>query len=488
MELVRGARPHGRDKLKSNLIEWFHWLLREAELYDVRYPVKGAYVWRPYGMKLRRNVENLIRQLHDETGHHEVLFPVFIPYEYFGKESQHIRGFEKEVFWVSKGGEAGERLVLRPTSETAIMPMVKLWVQDYKDLPLKLYQIVSVFRAETKMTHPMIRLREISMFKEAHTVHVNREDAERQVREAVEIYKKIFDEMCLAYMVNKRPDWDKFAGAEYTIAFDTVLPDGRTLQIGTVHYLGTNFTKVFEVTYLDIDGSRKLAHTTSYGISERSIAAMLITHGDDGGTTIPPKLAPIQVVVVPIYYGEEELSIVMPFVREVVNSLASGGVRVYLDDRTDKTPGWKFYYWELKGVPLRVEVGKRDVEKRQAVITRRDTLEKYAVGLGNLVDAVRELMRAVEENLRKNAWEELRRRVVKAEGVEAAKAAIREGKVVEVPWSGDNECGMKIQELVGADALGVAIDTDASVGGYDLRDLACRDKRAEVWLRLSERY
>jgi prolyl-tRNA synthetase len=215
---------------------------------------------------------------------------------------------------------------------------------------------------------------------------------------------------------------------------------------------------------------------------------MLITHGDDGGTTIPPKLAPIQVVVVPIYYGEEELSVVMPFVREVVNSLASGGVRVYLDDRADKTPGWKFYYWELKGVPLRVEVGKRDVEKRQAVVTRRDTLEKYAVGLGNLVDAVRELMRIVEENLRKNAWEELRRRVVKAEGVEAAKAAIREGKVVEVPWSGDNECGMEIQELVGADALGVAMDADASVGGYDLRDLACRDKRAEVWLRLSERY
>jgi prolyl-tRNA synthetase len=488
MELVRGARPYSRDKLRNNLIEWFHWLLREAELYDVRYPVKGAYVWRPYGMKLRRNVENLIRQLHDETGHQEVLFPIFIPYEYFSKESQHIRGFEKEVFWVSKGGEAGERLILRPTSETAIMPMVKLWVQDYKDLPLKLYQIVNVFRAETKTTHPMIRLREISMFKEAHTVHVNREDAERQVREAVEIYKKIFDEMCLAYMVNKRPDWDKFAGAEYTIAFDTILPDGRTLQIGTVHYLGTNFTKVFEVTYLDADGSRKLAHTTSYGISERSIAAMLITHGDDGGTTIPPKLAPIQVVVIPIYYGEGELSVVMPFVREVVNSLASNGVRVHLDDRADKTPGWKFYYWELKGVPLRVEVGKRDVEKKQVIITRRDTLEKYAVSVANLIDAVKELMKAVEENLRKNAWEELRRRVVKVEEVEAAKSAIREGKVVEVPWSGDNKCGMKIQELVGADALGVAIDTDASVGGYDLRDLACGDKRAEVWLRLSERY
>jgi prolyl-tRNA synthetase len=488
MELIREARPHSRNKPRENLMEWFHWLLREAELYDVRYPVKGAYVWRPYGMKLRRNVENLIRRLHDETGHEEVLFPVFIPYEFFGKESQHIRGFEKEVFWVSKGGEAGERLVLRPTSETAIMPMVKLWIQDYKHLPLKLYQIVNVFRAETKMTHPMIRLREISMFKEAHTVHTNREDAERQVREAVEIYKKIFDEMCLAYMINKRPDWDKFAGAEYTIAFDTVLPDGRSLQIGTVHYLGTNFTRVFEVTYLDADGTRKLAHTTSYGISERSIAAMLITHGDDAGTTIPPTLAPTQVVIVPIFYGEEELPAVMPAVEEVVKTLKNAGIRVHVDDRRDKTPGWKFYYWELRGVPLRVEIGRRDVEKKQVVVTRRDTLEKYAVKIEELVDAVRTLMKAVEENLRRRAREELRSRIVRVESLEAARNAINNGKVVEVPWSGDNECGMKIQELLGVESLGIPLDVEASVGGYDLRDLACGERRAEVWLRLSQRY
>ncbi|MEZ0319619.1 MAG: proline--tRNA ligase [Pyrobaculum sp.] len=488
MERIREARPHGREKLRGNLMEWFHWLLREAELYDVRYPVKGAYVWRPYGMKLRRQVEALIRKLHDESGHEEVLFPVFIPYEFFGKESQHIRGFEKEVFWVSKGGESGERLVLRPTSETAIMPMVKLWVQDYKDLPLRLYQIVSVFRAETKMTHPMIRLREISMFKEAHTVHRDREDAERQIREAVEIYKKIFDAMCLAYMINKRPDWDKFAGAEYTIAFDTVLPDGRALQIGTVHYLGTNFTRVFEVEYLDADGSRKLAHTTSYGISERSIAAVLITHGDDAGTTLPPGLAPTQVVIIPIYYGSEESAVVMPMVNKVAEMLRREGLRVYVDSRDDKTPGWKFYYWELKGAPLRIEIGRRDVEKRQVVVTRRDTLEKYAVRLEELVEAVRQLMSLVEENLRKRAWEELRGRIVKAERAEEAKRALREGKVVEVPWSGDNDCGIKIQELLGADALGTPLDVDSSVGGYDLRDLACGEKRAEVWLRLAERY
>jgi prolyl-tRNA synthetase len=218
------------------------------------------------------------------------------------------------------------------------------------------------------------------------------------VREAVEIYKRIFDEMCLAYMINKRPDWDKFAGAEYTIAFDTVLPDGRSLQIGTVHYLGTNFTRVFEVTYLDADGTRKLAHTTSYGISERSIAAMLITHGDDAGTTIPPNLAPIQVVIVPIFYGEEELPAVMPAVEEAAKTLKNAGIRVHVDDRRDKTPGWKFYYWELRGVPLRVEIGKRDVEKKQVVVTRRDTLEKYAVKMEELVDAVKSLGGVKKQN------------------------------------------------------------------------------------------
>ncbi|MEL9990335.1 MAG: proline--tRNA ligase [Thermoproteus sp.] len=487
MRLIREARPHPRDKLRGNLMEWFHWLLREAEIYDIRYPVKGAFVWRPYGMKIRRNVEAIIRELHDSTGHQEVLFPVFIPYEFFSKESQHIRGFESEVFWVSKGGEGGERLILRPTSETAMMPMFKLWIQDYKDLPLAVYQIVSVFRAETKMTNPMIRVREISMFKEAHTAHADREDAERQVRLAVDIYKKIFDKMCIPYLISQRPEWDKFAGAVYTIAFDTVLPDGRTLQIGTVHYLGTNFSKVFEVTYLKPDGTHEYVHTTSYGISERSIAAMLIIHGDNAGTTLPPSIAPIQVVIVPIIYGEERKA-VLEAAASVAERLKAIGVRVHIDDRDDKTPGWKFYYWELKGVPLRIELGKRDLEQSSVVVARRDTLEKYSVPLGELEDAVKRLLSEVEENLRRSAWERLRSSVVKADSLDAAKKALGEGKVVEVPWSGDNDCGLKIAELTQADALGTPLDAPADIGGSDMRDLACPDKRANYWLRISERY
>ncbi|MFB6491006.1 MAG: proline--tRNA ligase [Thermoproteus sp. AZ2] len=487
MELIRGPRPHPKEKLSRNLMEWFHWLLREAEIYDIRYPVKGAFVWMPYGMKIRRRIEALLRELHDSTGHQEVLFPVFIPYEFFSKESQHIRGFESEVFWVSKGGEGGERLILRPTSETAIMPMFKLWIHDYKDLPLAVYQIVSVFRAETKMTNPMIRVREISMFKEAHTAHADREDAERQVRLAVDIYKKFFDALCIPYLISRRPEWDKFAGAVYTIAFDTVLPDGRTLQIGTVHYLGTNFSKVFEVAYLKPDGSHEYVHTTSYGISERSIAAMLITHGDDAGTTLPPKTAPIQVVVVPIYYGEEKAE-VLSAAESVARELSAAGIRTYVDSREDKTPGWKFYYWELKGAPLRLEIGRRDLEKGAVAAVRRDTLAKYSVPIKELVDSVKSLLEEVEADLRKSAWERLRSSVVQAATLEEAKKALEAGRVVEVPWSGEDQCGIKAAEALGADALGIPLDKEADVGGADLRDLGCAEKRANYWLRLSERY
>ncbi len=429
-----------------------------------------------------------MRKVLEETGHEEVLFPTFIPYEFFAKESEHIRGFENEVFWVSKGLSGEERLILRPTSETAIMPMFRLWIKDHTDLPLKVYQIVSVFRAETKATRPMIRLREISMFKEAHTAHANREDAERQVMEAVELYKRIFDYIAVPYLINKRPDWDKFAGAVYTIAFDTIMPDGKTLQIGTVHYLGTNFSKAFEVTYLTPSGTHEYVHTTSYGISERSIAAMISIHGDDKGLALPPNVAPIQVVIVPIMYkGTEEL--VLNEAKRVLKELKESGIRAYLDDRADKTPGWKYNYWEMKGVPLRIEIGPKDVESRQVVVARRDTLEKYAAPRDEVVDAVRRLLEEVQENLRREAWEFLKGMVSQATNIEEARKILSErGGVVEVPWSGDENCGKEIQRLLDADALGIPMDKDPSEGVSGLKDLACPDKEANYWLRVAYRY
>ncbi|WP_291765525.1 proline--tRNA ligase [Caldivirga sp. UBA161] len=483
MKVVRGPQERPRSKW-SSFIEWFNKVIMDAEIYDYRYPVKGAYIWRPYGVAIRRNVEALIRRLHDEAGHQEVLFPIFIPYEFFSKESEHIRGFESEVFWVSKGTGGEERLILRPTSETAMMPMFKLWIRDHTDLPLRVYQIVSVFRAETKMTHPMIRLREISMFKEAHTAHADRDDAERQVKEAVNIYRKIMDELCIPYLISRRPEWDKFAGAVYTIAFDTIMPDGKTMQIGTVHYLGENFSRVFDVKYLGKDGQMHYVHTTSYGISERIIASMITINGDDRGLLLPPRYAPIQVIMIPIMYGEDQD--VLNYVKNMSGELLNAGVRVHVDDRRDKTPGWKFYYWELKGVPIRLEVGPSDVKENVVTLTRRDTFEKYVIPRGNVVEAVKELMNTIEDNMRKSAWEWLRSHVKRSSNVSEAKSLLNKGGVVEVPWSGDDECGKRIMELTESDALGIPLDINDTPS--DLHDAACSNKKAEYWLRLSRRY
>ncbi len=461
-------------------------MILESELYDYRYPVKGCYVWRPYGMKLRRLVESYIRKLLEDSGHGEVLFPVFIPHEFFSKEAEHFRNFENEVFWVTKGLHGEERLILRPTSETAIMPMFRLWIRDHTDLPLKVYQIVSVFRAETKTTHPMIRLREISMFKEAHTAHATRDDAERQVREAVEMYRKFFDYLCIPYLVSMRPDWDKFPGAVYTIAFDTIMPDGKTLQIGTVHYLGENFSRVFDVKFLTQDGKIEYVHTTSYGISERVIATLLAVHGDDRGLCIPPHVAPIQAVIIPIMYKDVKERALQE-ARKILEDLRQASIRAVVDDREDKTPGWKYYYWELKGVPVRIEIGPRDIEEKKITLVRRDTFEKYEASRDELVDALLYLFSEIEKNLREEAWRFLNSRLKLASRVDEAHKLVEEGNIVEVPWCGRNECGLKIQERANSDVLGTPLDKEISGIVADLRCPVCGGK-ANTLLRLANRY
>ncbi|MFA5003517.1 MAG: proline--tRNA ligase, partial [Methanolinea sp.] len=286
---------------KGDFSGWYNELLWRAEIMDVRYPVKGLYVWYPFGFSLRRNVYDMLRSLLDRD-HQEALFPLLIPEQELAKEAEHIKGFEEEVYWVTHGGLSplDVKLALRPTSECAIYPMYALWVRSHADLPLKIYQIVNAFRYETKHTRPLIRLREITSFKEAHTVHTTWEDAERQVETAISLYMEFYDRLCIPVIISKRPEWDKFPGGDYTIAVDTVMPDGRTLQIGTVHHLGDHFSRTFQITYEDVDGEQKFAHQTCYGISERSIAALISMHGDDRGLILPPGPAPVQAVIIPI--------------------------------------------------------------------------------------------------------------------------------------------------------------------------------------------
>ncbi len=475
-----------REKWSNNFGEWFRWVLDGAELYDYRYPVKGCGVWRPYGFKLRKNVLEVLRKLLDSTGHDEVLLPLLIPENLLAKEAEHVREFGAQVFWVTHGGrdELDIKLALRPTSETALAPMLKLWIKSHADLPIKIYQVVSVFRYETKATRPLIRVREITTFKEAHTAHATFEEAEEQVKEAIKIYSEFFDELMIPYVISIRPSWDKFAGALYTVAFDTIMPDGRVMQIGTVHNLGQNFSKAFEITYLKVDGTHEYIWQTCYGISERAIAALIAVHGDDRGMIIPPKLAPIQVVIIPIpYKGVEEK--VLNACRNVHEKLVKAGFRVKLDDREDVTPGSKFYDWELRGVPIRIEIGPKDVEENTITISRRDTLERTRCKNDELIDCLKKLMKEIEDSLRNRAWSWFKEKVHRTNSLEEAKKAIEErGGIVELYWCGNEKCGLIAEEKIGARVLGEAIDLKEEING---KCAICSEKASKI-LRIARTY
>ena len=449
--------PVKRQKWSKDFGEWFRDVLINAGIMDYRYPIKGSGVWMPYGFKIRRNVLQIIRDLLDKTGHDETLFPLLIPETSLAQEANHVKSFEGECFWVTYGGfePLKVRYALRPTSETVIAPMLKLWIRSHADLPLKMYQVVNVFRHETKATRPIIRMREVATFKEAHTCHATCEEAEKQVQQAIKLYKQFFNSLGVPFVVSQRPDWDKFAGALYTIAFDMLCPDGRTLQIGTVHNLGQNFAKAFDITYETIDGSKDYIWTTSYGISGRGIAAVLITHGDDNGIVLPPKIAPIQVVVIPVPYKGKGQQ-VNEACESIFNKLKDAGFRVELDLRKDLTPGNKFYYWELRGVPIRIEIGPRDLENGVATIVRRDSLEKQTWKFDEVEMAIQSLSEKIFIDLKTSAKNRLDERIYRVNVVSEAKSLLkRKAGIVEVPWCGKDICGHNLEEQVEARLLGI---------------------------------
>ena len=464
---------------------WFRKVLSEAEIVDYRYPVKGCGVWLPYGFQLRQNIISVIRGLLNKTGHEECLFPIFIPEDSFARETAHIKGLETEVFWVTHAGarKLDVKLILRPTSETVIAPMLKLWIRSHADLPKKLYQVVNIFRYETKATWPIVRVREVTTFKEAHTAHATSKDAEEQVREGVEVYKRFFDCLCLSYTITDRPDWDRFPGALCSTAFETVLPDGKTLQIGTVHNLGQNFSKAFDLTFEKEDGSRDYLWQTCYGISERVIAAIIAVHGDDRGLVLPPSIAPIQVVIVPIPYKgfEEKIKIATDRVEEKIGKI---GLKVSTDNREGMTPGAKFYQWEIKGVPIRVEVGPKDIEKGVVTIVRRDTLEKSTCSEDRFEETVKSMLAAVEKALRDKTWAWLRAKIKSAETVEEAAKLLKKGSgIVELNWCGAEDCGLKVEEKTGGRVLGTPVDKTPTAG----RCAVC-GKSAKTTIRVSKAY
>jgi len=440
----------------SNFSEWFHNILEEAEIIDTRYPIKGMHVWQPQGFKIRKYALKLLRELLDDD-HEEVLFPLLIPEDELAKEAIHVKGFEEEVYWITHGGltPLNKKLALRPTSETAMYPIFKLWVRSHSDLPLKFYQVVNTFRYETKHTRPLIRVREITTFKEAHTIHVDSQGAQDQVQDAIEIYRSFFDQVGIPYIVTRRPDWDKFPGADYTMAFDTLLPDGKTLQIGTVHNLGQTFARTFDITYETAEGEHQHVYQTCYGLSDRVIASIIGIHGDSSGLILPPSVAPYQVVIVPVLFkkGAQE---VIDFCSQLHDKLKKNGIRVHFDDR-DLRAGKKYYEWEMRGVPLRLEIGPRDIENKKMMTLRRDTMEKESCDYHDetIINDINEILTDITQNLKNKAWQKFNENIRPAKSLEQAKKLMQNRGIISFNWCGGETCGKKIEEFVQVDILGL---------------------------------
>jgi len=433
---------------QEDFSEWYNEVVELANLTDKRYPIKGMNVWTPYGWRLMRLIDTFIREECDAIGHEEVCFPLLIPETEFKKEKEHIKGFDAEVYWVTHAGlnELDVRLLLRPTSETAMYPIFALWVRSHTDLPLKVYQIVNTFRYETKQTRAFIRVREIHFF-ESHTCHVDEADAQRQVEEDFVILENLMERLCLPYLLLRRTEWDKFPGAYYTVGVDTLLPDGRSLQLGSIHHYRENFSRPFNITYEDEKGEHRFVHQTTFGMSERLVGAVVAVHGDDKGLVLPPAISPFQVVIVPIP-TKGNVERVAEECQRLRAELAAAGLRVKLDDG-DERPGSKFNNWEIRGVPLRLELGMRDIEGGKVAYARRDTGGKGALDRSAIVPQVHEVLRAIAVDMR-------------ARAATASGAAIQDldsldrvpEKVVRFGWCGEEECGHRFEERTGLKMLG----------------------------------
>ena len=429
---------------------WYIDVVRRAELADYT-PIKGCMVIRPYGYALWENASGLLDARLKATGHQNAYFPLFIPESYLEKEAEHVEGFAPEVAWVTHGGaeRLEERLAIRPTSEAIINSLYAKWVRSWRDLPLLINQWANVVRWE-KVTRFFLRTTEF-LWQEGHTVHATEEEAEQETLLVLEIYRSFIEEdLAVPVVTGLKTEREKFAGALRTYTLEALMGDGRALQTGTSHNLGQNFAKAFNIRFEDQNQQLQYAWTTSWGTSTRLIGALVMAHGDDDGLQLPPRVAPYQVVIVPIPGKHFEES-VLPAARSLRDMLATAGLRAHLDDREEHTPGWKYNEWELRGAPLRAEIGPRDVTKGQAVLARRDTREKAFVPLDHVPAEAARMLDSIQNGLleRARAFKEENSRT--ASDLDAFREIMNGPRgFIEVDWCGDTEAEADIQEETSA--------------------------------------
>ena len=436
---------------KEDFSEWYTQVVLKAKLADYA-PVKGLIVLRPDGYSIWESLRSTFDKKFARNGIRNGFLPILIPESLLGKEQKHFAGFNPEVFWVTHSGtnEIGDRLALRPTSETLAYTLYSKWIQSWRDLPLKINFWNTALRAEIKATKPFLRTSEF-LWQEGHTVHSTKEEAEQEVIKILDIYKNtVEEELAIPVTTGKKSEKEKFVGAEYTTTMESIMPDGKALQMGTSHFLAQNFSKPFEVKFADKDNVEHFAWQTSWGVSWRLIGAMIMAHGDDKGLVLPPKVAPMQVVIVPIYKNDNDKENVITKVNEIANILELKNIRIHIDSREELTPGYKFNDWELKGVPLRIEIGPKDIENQSMVLAKRYNLEKMKMGLDE-VEKIVTILDEIQTEMLKKARTEAADNTIDIENYDEFKMKMEKGGFFNSPWCGKLDCEEKIKEETGAE-------------------------------------
>ena len=441
--------------------EWYTQVVQKADLADYA-PVKGCMVIKPYGMKLWDSIKQNFNDKIESTGVDNAYFPLLIPESYLEKEADIVEGFSPEVAWVTHGGynELEERLAVRPTSESIIAPYMAKWVRSHRDLPLRLNQWCSVVRWEATETKPFFRTKEF-LWQEGHTAHETEEGAWSETTLRLDQYQRLYEDvLAIPVLRGRKPDHDKFPGADTTTTVEALMPDGKSVQGGTSHYLGQSFAEAFDITYVDENEDERIAHTTSWGLSWRAIGALIMTHSDDQGLVLPPTVAQEQVVIVPIWQ-EETREEVLQYSSEIAAELQDAGVRVELDDRDERNPGFKFNEWELKGVPVRLEIGPHEVEDEQVTVVHRPDGETITDDRDGIVDSVQDHLDEVYAKLYATAEENLEENVREAQSRNEILGTIgQHGGYVKAPWCGDEACETEIKEQIHAEIVMVPFDED----------------------------
>jgi prolyl-tRNA synthetase len=429
---------------KKDLSDWYSQILFLADIIDDRYDVKGMAVWKPYGYKTMMNLKFIWDKLFQSSGIEECYFPLIVPPEYCEKNERWWKSFQTEGYKVIAGADSTVQGIIRPTGEPAIYPMYSKWIRSKSDLPLRLYETVNSYRYETKHTRPLIRTREITVWHEIHTAHATREDAEKEFKLHMELWDKMWEDLALPVFKVKKPQWECFPGAIGAVEYYTTTQTGRVMENGSVNNLGQAYSKKFDIKFKDETGKDNYVWQLCTGNGARLLGGAFLVHGDDRGLIMPPKIAPYKAVIVPIIFKGKE-KIVNDKAKEIYEKLKKD-FEVKLDNR-DKTAGEKFYDWEIKGVPIRIEIGPKDIEKNQVVFVRRDNQEKNPVKLSEIEKNLSKTLEEIQKNLLRKSRKMLNDQLVYADSIKKIKTNLENGKISIVHWCNDSVCYNKISKI-----------------------------------------